>query len=164
MNLNPRRFKRRRIAAVAAATLVAGGVAAVTIAPAQAAASGCTVAYTVSSQWPGGFTGNVVITNLGAPITSWTLGFDFPASGQGIQQGWSATWSQSGQHVTAVSMSWNGALATNANTNIGFNGTWTSSNPVPASFTLNGVTCNGSVTGSSSPSASPSRSSASPSA
>ncbi len=166
MNFNPRRFGRRRIAAVAAATLVAGGVAAVTIAPAQAASSTCSVAYTVQSQWPGGFTGSVTITNLGPAITSWTLGFDWPASGQGVQQGWSATWTVSGQHVSAASLSWNGALATNGSTNIGFNGMWTSANPVPTAFTLNGAACNGGTT-SSSPTASPSASksaSASPSA
>jgi cellulose 1,4-beta-cellobiosidase len=160
-----RRFKRRHIAAISAAALVAGGVAAVTMVPANAATSGCTVQYVVQSQWGGGFTGSVTITNLGAATTSWTLGFDFPASGQGIQQGWSANWTTSGQHVTATSMTWNGALGTNASTNIGFNGTWTSSNPVPTTFTLNGQTCNGPINTSSSASVSPSasRSSASPS-
>src|SRR4051812_22505984 len=126
MNLKQRRFGRRRIAVVAAATLVAGGVAAVAIPAAQAASTGCSVAYTVQSQWQGGFTGSVNITNYGAATTSWTLAFDFPAAGQGIQQGWSANWTASGQHVTATSMTWNGALATGATTNIGFNGTWTS--------------------------------------
>ncbi len=157
MNLKQRRFGRRRIAVVAAATLVAGGVAAVTIPAAQAASTGCSVAYTVQSQWQGGFTGSVTITNYGAATTSWTLAFDFPASGQGIQQGWSANWTASGQHVTATSMNWNGALATGGSTNIGFNGTWTSSNPVPTAFTLNGAACNGPTTGptSSSPSVSP---------
>ena len=167
MSNNPSRFGRRRLAAVVAATLVAGGVATIAMTPANAATAGCTVAYTVQSAWPGGFTGNVVITNLGAATTSWTLAYDFPAAGQAVTNGWSATWTQSGQHVTAVSMSWNGALATNGSATIGFNGAWTASNPVPTSFTLNGTVCNGTTTGSPTASASPSASaskSASPSA
>src|SRR3954453_5925158 len=149
MKFMARGFGRRRLAIVAAATLVAGGIATVTIDTANAAASTCSVNYTVQSQWQGGFTGNVVITNLGAATTSWNLAFTFPASGQVVTNGWSGTYSQSGQNVTVASMSWNGALGTNASTTTGFNGAWTSSNPVPAAFTLNGAACNGgTVTGS----------------
>lgn len=138
------------LAAGAAGVMVAGTLAAVTL-PAAAASTGCSVAYTVQSQWPGGFTGSVAITNLGSPIASWQLGFDFPASGQAVTQGWSATWSQNGAHVTADSMSWNGHLGTGASAQIGFNGSWSGSNPVPTSFTLNGVTCNGGTTTSPTP-------------
>nr|WP_157545828.1 glycoside hydrolase family 6 protein [Hamadaea tsunoensis] len=144
------------------------------MATSASAAAGCSVTYNNQNSWPGGFTANVTITNLGDAITNgWNLGFDFPAAGQAVQQGWSATWTQSGQHVNAASLDWNKALATNASTSIGFNGLWTSSNPVPTSFTLNGVVCTGGVTtspsasksASASPSASASRSaSASPSA
>ena len=57
------------------------------------------------------------------------------------------------------------AIATNGTVSFGFNGSWTGSNPVPASFTLNGTVCTGGVSsGSPSVSTSPSRSaSASPS-
>ena len=51
--------------------LLIGGAAAVTV-PAVAAGAGCSVTYTVQSQWTGGFTGNVDITNLGDPVTAWT--------------------------------------------------------------------------------------------
>jgi len=128
------------LAAGAAGLLAAAGIAIVTN-NASAATTGCSVTYTVQSQWSGGFTGAVNVTNLGSPLTSWTLTFDFPASGQAVAQGWSATWSQSGQHVTATSMSWNANLATNGSAAIGFNGAWTSSNPVPTGFALNGVAC-----------------------
>jgi len=43
------------------------------------AAAGCRVTYSVSTQWPGGFTGNVALTNLGDPLTSWTLTWSFGA-------------------------------------------------------------------------------------
>jgi endoglucanase len=158
------------LAAGAAALLAASGIAAIATTSASAATVGCSVNYTVQSQWSGGFTGAVTITNLGNAISSWTLAFDFPDSAQKVTQGWSATWTQSGQHVTAASYSWNGSLATNGTASIGFNGSWGGANPVPTSFTLNGVTCNGlpssgpTTTGPGSPTASPSTThSASPS-
>ena len=46
---------------------------------AQAATNGCSVSYTISSQWPGGFGANVAITNLGSPISSWSLNWSFSA-------------------------------------------------------------------------------------
>jgi hypothetical protein len=114
--------------------------------PAAAAVTGCSVSYTVDSQWPGGFTANVAITNLGSAVTAgWTLEFDFPNTSQQVTQGWSATWTQSSARVMAESMSWNGSLGTGVSTSIGFVGAWSGSNPVPASFTLNGTTCTGSV-------------------
>jgi hypothetical protein len=136
--------RRTLLAAGAAAALVAGAVATVTL-PAAAASAGCSVTYTVQSQWPGGFTANVGITNLGSAVGSWTLAFDFPSVDQKVDQGWSAVWTQSGARVTAASMNWNGSLGTGASTSIGFTGTWSGANPVPAAFALNGVACTGSV-------------------
>ncbi|MFI2663139.1 cellulase family glycosylhydrolase [Micromonospora carbonacea] len=139
------RHRHALLAVGTTATLVAAGLAGLTF-PASAAATGCSVAYTVQSQWTGGFSGNVAITNLGSALTGWTLTFDFPTSGQQVTQGWSATWSQSGTSVSAASLSWNGSLGTGGSTTIGFNGSWSGSNPVPKSFALNGTTCTGSVT------------------
>ncbi|MEU6782756.1 cellulose-binding domain-containing protein [Nonomuraea angiospora] len=107
------------------------------------AATGCRVTYSVASQWTGGFTANVSLTNLGDPITGWTLTWSFGA-GQQVTQAWSATVAQSGTQVTARNAGWNGNLATDGNASFGFNGSWNdSSNPVPAAFALNGVTCTG---------------------
>jgi endoglucanase len=152
---------RKTWLACAAVGVLTAGIAAVTL-PASAATTGCSVSYTVQSQWPGGFVANVNVTNLGSALTSWTLTYDFPDASQKVTNGWNATWSQSGQHVTAASMSWNGALGTNASAAIGFQGAYGSNNPVPASFSLNGTACNGGVS-SPSPSPSPSRTSTSPS-
>jgi hypothetical protein len=140
---------RRRAPALAAATaavLAAAGVGVLNALPASAA-SGCTVQYSISSTWPGGFGASVAITNLGDALTSWTLAWSF-GSGQTVTQYWNATVTQSGSAVTAKSVSYNGSLGTNATTSFGFNGTWNGSNPVPGSFTLNGVTCSGGVTAS----------------
>jgi endoglucanase len=159
-----KRLPRGRIVGMigAVGALVAGGVALMPVVNASAAA-GCRVAYTANS-WPGGFTASIAITILGDPVSSWTLGFAFPHAGQRVGQGWSATYGQSGVNVTAASMSYNGALATGASTNIGFNGTWTAANPSPTAFTLNGVACTGATTTSSPPApSSPAPSSPAPS-
>jgi hypothetical protein len=55
--------------------------------------------------------------------------------------GWSATWSQSGQAVTARPLSWNSTLAPGGSTTIGFNGTHTGGTAEPTTFTVGGSTC-----------------------
>ena len=128
---------------VAALTAIAAGV--VTAQPA-AAATGCRVTYAVSSQWPGGFGANVTITNLGDPVTSWTLVWSYSA-GQQVTQYWNTTVTQSGSQVTARNVGYNGSIATNGTASFGFNASWTSSNPAPTAFTLNGTACTGTVSG-----------------
>jgi hypothetical protein len=130
---------RRVLAMLAAGTLVAAAVA-IPAGPAQAAVA-CDVVY-AANEWPGGFTANLTIRNLGDPINGWTLGFTFPGS-QRVTQGWSATWTQTGNQVTAASMPWNGSLPTGGSTGIGFNGSWSGTNPRPTSFTVNGTSCAG---------------------
>jgi len=132
-------------AVTAAATLL--GVAVATTVSAHAAAAGCRVSYTISSQWAGGFGANVAVTNLGDPVSTWTLKWSF-AAGQAVTQAWNATVVQSGTAVTATNASYNGTIGTGGTASFGFNGSWTTSNPVPASFTLNGNACTGVVTGS----------------
>jgi hypothetical protein len=122
---------------------------------AHAAAAGCSVNYSVTSQWSSGFGANVTVTNLGDPVNGWTLTWSYPA-GQQVTQAWNATVSQSGSQVTTRNVSYNAGIATNASVAFGFNGSWTGSNPAPASFALNGTTCTGSVGPTTSPSASPS--------
>ncbi|MDG4798799.1 cellulase family glycosylhydrolase [Micromonospora sp. WMMD1082] len=119
------------------------GVGLVNAGAAQAAA-GCRVAYSAPSQWPGGFTASVDVTNLGDPLDGWRLTWTFP-SGQRVTQAWNATVTSSGDNVTAANLSYNAALATNQTVSFGFNGSWSGSNTAPTTFALNGVTCTGSV-------------------
>ncbi|MEW2593612.1 glycoside hydrolase family 48 protein [Micromonospora aurantiaca] len=135
--------RRRRTAMVAATALVIGGVA--LPAGAAQAAPACDVTY-ATSDWNNGFTATVTIKNLGDALNNWSLKFAFPNSSQRVTQGWSAKWSQSGSEVTATNESWNGSLPTGASTSIGFNGSYSGSNPKPTAFTLNGVACNGAQT------------------
>jgi cellulose 1,4-beta-cellobiosidase len=124
----------------------------------HAASSYCQVTYTVTNQWPGGFGGNIAIQNTsGSAWTSWNLAFTFPASGQAVTQVWNGTFSQSGLNVTVANLSYNGAVAANAsvNPNPGFNGSWTSSNPIPTSFTVNGNACSGSTSVTPTPGTTP---------
>ncbi|GAB3535910.1 cellulose-binding domain-containing protein [Phytohabitans suffuscus] len=139
-------LSRFRLPAVLAlpVALAAAAVTVVAVSPASAAA-GCRVAYSVASQWPGGFTGNVSLTNLGDPVDGWTLTWSFGA-GQQVTQAWNATVTQSGAQVSARNAAWNGGLATGANTSFGFNGSWSGgANPAPSSFSLNGTVCTGGV-------------------
>jgi lysophospholipase L1-like esterase len=99
----------------------------------------------VSSQWTGGFGAAVDVTNLGDPLTGWTLEFAFGA-GQTVTQLWNGSVTQSGSSVTIRNAGWNGTVATGGTASFGFNGSWTGANPVPSSFRLNGVTCTGGVT------------------
>ncbi|MFD6755288.1 cellulase family glycosylhydrolase [Micromonospora gifhornensis] len=108
------------------------------------AAAGCRVVYSAPSQWPGGFTANVDLTNLGDPLNGWRLTWTFP-SGQRVTQAWNATVTAAGNDVTAANVSYNAALDTNQTVSFGFNGSWSGSNTAPTSFALNGVTCTGSV-------------------
>lgn len=130
-----------RAGLAAAATLLLGvGLTAVLTSPANAA-TGCRVNYT-TNQWPGGFTANVAITNLGDPLNGWTLRWSF-ANGQTVTQGWGGQFSQSGSAVTVTNTAWNAGLGTNATVTPGFNGAWSGTNNAPTSFSLNGVTCTG---------------------
>src|SRR5215468_1690760 len=112
--------QRRQRMGLAAAALAVGliSTAVTTTITAHAASAGCQVTYTISSQWTGGFGANVAITNLGDPVTAWTLRWSFGA-GQTVTQAWNATVTQSGSAVTAVNVSYNGSLATGGSTSFG---------------------------------------------
>jgi acetylxylan esterase len=100
----------------------------------------CHVTY-VPNQWPGGFTANVTIANnSSSAINGWTLTFTFPGD-QKLTNAWSATYTQSGENVTLQNVSYNPTIPAGGNTSIGFQGTWTSNDTSPSSFTLNGTPC-----------------------
>ncbi|MFD1370099.1 cellulose binding domain-containing protein [Actinoplanes sichuanensis] len=95
----------------------------------------CTAVYRVTSQWSGGFQGEVTVSNgSSAASTGWTATFTY-ANGQTVGQAWNATVSQSGATVTARNVDWNGRLAAGATASFGFLATSTGVNPNPT------VTC-----------------------
>ncbi len=93
----------------------------------------CSAAYSVVSSWPGGFQGQVVVTNTGpAPLNSWQLGWTFPGS-QAVSNLWNGSYTQSGGNVTVTNQSYNGTLAPGASTTVGFTATYAGSNTAPSS-------------------------------
>ncbi|MFZ1085596.1 MAG: glycoside hydrolase family 6 protein [Terracidiphilus sp.] len=104
----------------------------------------CHVAYTITSQWQGGFGASLDIENTSSTaISSWTLTWSF-ANDQTIPAGslWNGNVSQSGAKVTVTNLSYDGSIPANGSLNsVGFNGTWNGTNAVPTSFAVNGTTC-----------------------
>ena len=106
----------------------------------QPAPDSCHVTYTPTN-WPGGFTADVTITNTGtAAINGWTLGFTFPGD-QKVTHGWNATVTQSGTSVTASNLAYNATIAPGASQSFGFQGTWAAGDAPPTTFAVNGELC-----------------------
>jgi acetylxylan esterase len=100
----------------------------------------CRVSYTPDN-WAGGFTANITITNTAtAPINGWTLKFTFPGD-EKITNAWNGSASQNGENVSITNVSYNATIAPGGSASLGFQGTWTTSDAAPASFTLNGAAC-----------------------
>lgn len=72
--------------------------------------------------------------------TGWTLTFAFPGD-QKVTNAWNAAVAQSGQSVTATSLTYNATIAPGGGASFGLQGTWIANDASPASFTLNGTTC-----------------------
>jgi predicted outer membrane repeat protein len=125
---------------VAAAAIGAGGQV-----PGQAGPSGCAATYSLGTQWRGGFIGNVVIRNLGDPVSTWRLTWTF-SGGQRVVQAWGASATQAGAQVTATSTGWNGTLGKGSSAGVGFVGTGSGKDSAPTGIALNGVACTGSAT------------------
>ncbi|MFH8466416.1 glycoside hydrolase family 6 protein [Streptomyces sp. NPDC017991] len=137
-------MSRTRTALLAALALVAGtaGAAVAAIPPdVGAAAVPCTVEYKVQNQWDTGFTTAVTVTNNSTAKSSWAVKWSY-AGNQKVTSGWNAKLSQSGTAVTAANESYNGTMSTGSSVSFGFNGTYSGTNALPTSFTLDGVACN----------------------
>jgi chitodextrinase len=93
--------------------------------------SGCTAAYTISSDWGTGFNANVTVTNTGpTPTKTWTVTWTWPGNQQ-INNLWNGTYTQSGTSVTVTGQSYNNTIATGGTTSFGFGGTYTGTNTAP---------------------------------
>lgn len=107
----------------------------------------CTVTYAIASAWTGGFTANVTLANTGTmPLGGWTVSWTYPGD-QKITNLWSAFYIQTGESVAAHDpFDTNATVPAGASASFGMQGTFTTSDAVPTSFTLtanNGqtVTC-----------------------
>ncbi len=127
--------------ATPASILARPGLPTPTPTPPTPTAGNCEVSYN-DVAWNTGMSAWLSIKNTGAaPISGWRLEFDFPHAGQHVTNGHSATFSQTGQHVTAVNLPWNAQIGAGSTVTLGFNGTHTGQDPKPAAFTVNGLNC-----------------------
>lgn len=139
-------MSRARTALLGALALIAAGTGAASAVPADVGTNAvasipCTVDYKVQSQWDTGFTAAVTVTNNSAAKSSWAVKWSY-AGNQKVTSGWNAKITQSGTAVTAANETYNGTLATGSSVSFGFNGSYSGTNALPTSFTLDGVTCN----------------------
>ncbi|MEV1068165.1 glycoside hydrolase family 6 protein [Streptomyces sp. NPDC050263] len=137
-------MSRSRTAVLAALALVAGASGtALAVVPGDSsiAAIPCTVAYQVQNQWSTGFTAAVTVTNNSAAKSSWSVKWAY-AGNQAVTNGWNAKITQSGTAVTANNETYNGTLATGGSVSFGFQASYSGTNAIPTTFTLDGVTCN----------------------
>ncbi|MEV7418017.1 cellulose binding domain-containing protein [Streptomyces sp. NPDC089919] len=137
----------KAVGAVAVAAAV-GGTAVVLTGTAQAAGVGA--AFTRTSSWATGYTGQYVITNSGdAPLTDWKLEFDLPA-GTALASLWNAERAVSGRHVTVTPPRWDTAgLAPGASLTVGFVTSAASAPGAPTGCLINRHRC--SVDGGATP-------------
>ncbi|MGW0822146.1 cellulase family glycosylhydrolase [Streptomyces sp. NPDC002845] len=82
----------------------------------------CAAAYTVSSDWGGGFNAEVKVTNTGAtPLNSWKVRWTWGGSQQ-VTSMWNASYTQTGGTVTASNAAHNGAISAGGSASFGFGG------------------------------------------
>ncbi|WP_318209953.1 cellulose binding domain-containing protein [Streptomyces sp. SJL17-1] len=130
--------RTKAVGAVVAAAVVGGAAFALT-GTAQAAAVGA--AYTRTSSWTGGYTGQYVVTNeTSAAQSDWTLEFDLPA-GTTIGSLWNGEHTVSGSHVTVKPASWNKQLAPGGSVTVGFVTSAAGQAGDPANCLINKATC-----------------------
>ncbi|WP_240135564.1 glycoside hydrolase family 18 protein [Streptomyces sp. MUM 178J] len=128
----------KAIGAVVAAAVIGGAAFAFT-GTAQAAAVGA--AYTRTSSWDGGYTGQYVIANdTDAVQSGWTLEFELP-EGTRISSLWNGEHTVDGRRVTVKPASWNKELAPGASVTVGFVTSADGTAGDPAGCRVNGAAC-----------------------
>jgi hypothetical protein len=94
----------------------------------------CRGTYSVVNSWPGGFQGQVVVTNTGSSTKNgWKLGWTFPGN-QAISSLWDGMYGQSGETVTVNNASYNGSIAAGGTVTVGFTGSYTGTNSAPSTI------------------------------
>lgn len=100
----------------------------------------CTAVVNVTNSWPGGYQGEVKVTNTSTTVlTPWLISFTVP-SGVVLASGWNADVTQDGTSILARAPSWDRSFGVNAVKTIGFVFTGSSS-PPPSGVRLNGSAC-----------------------
>ncbi|MFJ8206020.1 glycosyl hydrolase family 18 protein [Micromonospora chalcea] len=133
-----KRSLRRALWATGA--VVALAVAAVPMTTASAAGS-VTATFAKVQDWGTGHEGRVTVTNgTSSTVNGWRIEFTLP-SGTSISSSWDADITRSGDRYVALNKSWASTLAPGASFSWGYNGT--GGYKAPVSCTINGGTCTG---------------------
>ena len=103
--------------------------------PGPGPGDGCSAGYAVPQEWNGGFTAAVTVSCDGDSLSGWSVSWDY-AAGQRVTNAWNATCQQSGTRVTCTNAPYNGNVPDGGSVTFGLNGTWTGTNPTPATLTL----------------------------
>ena len=106
------------------------------------------------SDWGSGYVAAYDIANGGSPIKSWTLSFTV-VPGQTVTNSWNGTVTQSGTHYVVTSATWNGALATGATAQLGFQASYSGTFVAPSDCLINDQPCGGRVGGTTTTTAKP---------
>ncbi|WP_287045337.1 glycoside hydrolase family 6 protein, partial [Herpetosiphon sp.] len=136
-------FNSRGLILVLLTAVVGSGLGQLNAKP-TAAATSCEVVYNIANDWGSGFIGDVTLKNTGSAVSSWTLGWSF-AGNQNISNLWGGVVAQNGANVSVSNAGWNGNIGTGGTVNFGFQAGYSGANAKPTVFTLNGVTCGGTV-------------------
>lgn len=111
--------------------------------------SSCSISYTVTNQWQGGFNAEVVITNdSGDDIVGWDVDLAFSGD-QAVTNAWNVFWEQNGSNFSAENQGYNATITGNGGTqSFGFGATFSGNNygPLNDEITLNGTPCNTTIT------------------
>ncbi|MES9806701.1 cellulose binding domain-containing protein [Streptomyces cinereoruber] len=130
---------RTKVVGAVVTAAVAGGAAFAFTGTAQASSVGA--AYTRTSSWTGGYTGQYVVTNeTSAAQSDWTLEFDLP-DGTTIGSLWNGEHTVSGRHVTVKPASWNRQLAPGRSVTVGFVTSAAGEAGDPANCLINKASC-----------------------
>jgi serine/threonine-protein kinase len=114
--------------------------------PATRPELGCQVRYVTRSDAAGNFSVDLTVTNTGTrPLPDWVLVFDYP----GDQQVIDLTGGAHSQDGGRVHLAGAGTLAPGGSATVGLRGTYSTGNPMPTAFELEGMPCTGQLVGAS---------------
>ncbi|MBY8886469.1 cellulose binding domain-containing protein [Streptomyces sp. PTM05] len=142
MSSSHRRRPSRKVKAIGAVVVAAAmaGTAFALAGSAQAATLGA--AYTATSTWDGGYTGQYVVTNPSdQALDHWTLTFDLP-SGTSISSLWNGKYTASGGKVTVTGEDWDSSIPAGKSVTVGFVATSSGgSAAAPTGCLIDGAKC-----------------------
>ncbi|WP_269859301.1 glycoside hydrolase family 18 protein [Streptomyces sp. RPT161] len=140
MSSSHRRRPSRRVQLIGGVVVCAAvaGTAVALAGSAQAATLGA--AFTKTSGWSGGYTGQYVITNSSnQALSGWTLKFDLP-DGARISSLWNGKYTANGSTITVTGEDWDSSIPAGKSVTVGFVATG-GSGAAPANCLIDNANC-----------------------